>query len=60
MTADDVVTMVTRAATTADALAVVASLPRASVLAVADLVHVAADGHGLPWVRRAIVAEARA
>lgn len=58
---DDIITRVTEAPARADAVRVVEGVRSLATLrAVADLLHVEADGHGAPWLRRAIVAEARA
>jgi hypothetical protein len=59
MTPDDVITRITEAATKADARAILAGVPRATVLAVADQLHIDPCGHGLPCIRAAIVMEAR-
>lgn len=59
--ADDIVTRVTEAATRADATRVIEGVREMATLrAVADLLYVEAEGHGAPWLRRAIVNEARA
>lgn len=61
LTADDIITKVTQAATEADALAVVADVhSRQLLLAAADLLYIEVDGHASAWVRKAIVREARA
>jgi hypothetical protein len=60
MTGDDLITLVTRAATPELAAGIV---HRASVSAryqACDLLYVDADAHGMPWMERAIVREARA
>jgi len=59
MTADTLVTMVTEAATEAQAVDIMRMASRSAVVAVADLLHVEADGHSLATVRRACVREAR-
>jgi hypothetical protein len=59
MTADDIITAITQAATRKDALAILAGVPRATLLAVADQLYIEPCGHGLPCIRAAIVIEAR-
>lgn len=60
-TADDIITRLVQAPGTDAATAVIAGVTsRALLLEVADLLHIDADGHALPWVRKAIVTEARA
>jgi hypothetical protein len=59
-TADDVVTLVTGAGSAYAATAILEGTRRVLLLAVADLLHIEADGHGNPWLRKAILAEARA
>jgi hypothetical protein len=58
-TADDVITAITEAPTRKDAKAILAGVPRATLLAVADLLYIDPCGHGLPCLRAAIVCEAR-
>ena len=59
LTADDIITRITEAPTEADALAALASVPRAMLLAVADQLYIDPYGRSSAVVRRAIVAEAR-
>jgi hypothetical protein len=59
MAPDDVVTRITEAAADADALAIMRGVPHAMLLAVADLLHIDPYGHHDPWLRKAIVTEAR-
>jgi uncharacterized protein (DUF1697 family) len=60
-TADDIVTLVTSAATQADAQAVMDGVrSRALLLATADLLYIDADGRASASLRKAIVREARA
>ena len=60
MTADNVITRITEASTEEDALTIMRSVPHSLLLAVADQLHTDPYGHGDPWLRRAVVAEARA
>ena len=61
MTADDIITAVTQAATHAEAEAIMRDVhSRALLLATADQLYIDVDGHASAWVRKAIVAEARA
>lgn len=58
--ADDIITQVTQAPTGHGALAVLEMLASPAMLRViADQLHIEAEGHGNPWIRRAIVREAR-
>jgi hypothetical protein len=59
-TVDEIITAITHAATMADAAEIMRTVPGAMVRTVADQLHIEADGHGLPWLRRAAVQEARA
>jgi hypothetical protein len=59
MTADDIITRITEAATEADALAVLAGVPRALLDTVADQLYIDSYGRSPAVVRRAIAAEAR-
>jgi hypothetical protein len=61
VTPDDVITAITKAATEDDALAVMDGIrSRALLLAVADQLYIDdPNGHGNPWLRNAIVKEAR-
>lgn len=59
VTADDLITRVTEAATRKDAQAILAGVSRATLLAVADQLYIEPCGHGLPCLRASIVAEAR-
>jgi hypothetical protein len=59
MDTDTAITRITRAATVREAEGITATLQRRDVLAVADQLHIETEGHGMPWLRRAIVTEAR-
>jgi hypothetical protein len=59
MTGDDLITLVTDAATDAEALAIVHGASVQARFSAADLLYIDADHHGMPWTERAIVAEAR-
>ncbi len=54
--ADTLITHVTQARTTEAAEAIKPSVVRTA----ADQLHIDPDGHGVAWLRRAIVAEAQA
>jgi hypothetical protein len=58
-TADDIVTALNNSPTRADANALMLGVGPKLVRAVADLLYVEADGHAAPWLRNAIVSEAR-
>jgi hypothetical protein len=59
--AGDVVTELVKAPSTEAASEIIAQVRERDVLmALADLLFVDPEGHGLPWVRKRIVAEARA
>lgn len=61
LTPDDIITQVTEAPAAEAALAVMRDVrSRAVLLAVADLLYIDAGGHASAWLRKAIVAEARA
>jgi hypothetical protein len=61
MSPDDIITKVTEASTAVEALAIMQDVPRSLLLAVADQLFIDdPDGHGSPWLRKAIVEEARA
>lgn len=57
---DIVIEHVTGARTDAAALAVVSKYPPRVLRAVADQLYIDPEGHGAAWLRKAIVAEARA
>jgi hypothetical protein len=60
MTADDIITQLTNAASESDAQAIADGIrSRALLEEVADLLFIDAYGHGLPWIRKAIAKEAR-
>jgi hypothetical protein len=59
-TPDGVITRITEAGSAADALTIMKSVPHGLLIAVADQLHISPHGHADPWIRRAIVAEARA
>jgi hypothetical protein len=59
MDTDTAITRITCAATVREAEGITATLQRRDVLAVADQLHIETEGHGMPWLRRAIVTEAR-
>ena len=56
---DTLITHVTQARTDEAALAIVRKYKPTAVLAAAGLLYVEADGHGIAWVRAAVVREAR-
>lgn len=60
MTGDDLITLVTEAATDEAASCAIASTPRAVLLAAADLLYIEAEGRSSWTLRKAIVREARA
>jgi hypothetical protein len=59
-TADDVITVATRATDAADAARQLAGVPARVIAAAADQLHIDTEGHGAPWALRAVIAEARA
>jgi hypothetical protein len=60
MTADDLITAVTEAATERDAQRIANGVhSRTLLLATADLLYIDAAGHSSGWLRKAIVREAR-
>lgn len=59
ITADDIITKITEAATEAEAVDIMRMQSRPLVLAVADLLFVEADGHSLATTRRESVRAAR-
>ena len=59
MTTDDIITQVTEAPTTADAVRIMRMLSRPQVLAVADQLYVEDGGASLAVIRRECVTEAR-
>jgi hypothetical protein len=60
LTPDDIITRITEASTEADALRIAAGVPHKMLMTVADQLHIDPYGHADPWIRKAIVAEARA
>jgi hypothetical protein len=60
MTGDDLITLITSAPSSEDALNVARSAPAQARYGAADTLHVDTAGHGVPWINRAIVTEARA
>lgn len=60
MSPDDIVTTVTEATDREAAEKIINNVPRTMLMRVADLLYIEADGHGLAWLRKAIVSEARA
>ena len=60
ITPDMIITAITEAPTTADALNLIATYSRGVILATADQLYVDAAGHGMAWVRHHVVTEARA
>lgn len=58
-TPDDVITLVTEAATPAAARAIVRATPPRLLGQVADLLYIDADHHSAPWLRVQIIREAR-
>lgn len=60
MTPDDLITRLVNDPSDADARLTALSTPPAVILTAADLLHIETAGHGLPWVRQALVREARA
>ena len=59
MTADDVITAVTEAASLAEARSIVCATPPRTLAEVADILYIDADSHSAPWLRAEIVREAR-
>lgn len=59
-TADTYITYITEARTDAQAQGTAAEIRPSVLRAMADLLYIDADGHGVAWLRRAIVAEVRA
>jgi hypothetical protein len=59
MTGDDLITLVTDAATDGEALVIVAGASVQARYSAADVLYIDADHHGMPWIIRAIVREAR-
>lgn len=61
MTPDDIITQITQAPSADAALAIMNGVrSRSLLLAVADLLYIEAEGQTSPWIRKAIVSEARA
>lgn len=60
MTGDDLVALVTEAGSESEALAIVRTASAGARYQAADLLYLEADAHGMPWLMRAIVREARA
>jgi hypothetical protein len=60
MTGDDLITLVVEAPSSADALAIVRTASVGARYQACDLLWLDADAHGMPWMMRAIVSEARA
>jgi hypothetical protein len=60
MTGDDLVALVTEARSDSEALAMVKDASVGARYGAADLLYLAADEHGMPWIMRNIVSEARA
>lgn len=58
-TADSIVTDITQAPCEEIALALLSRTPPAMLAEIADLLYIEADGHATPWIRKAIVSEAR-
>jgi len=56
---DQAITDITVAADDTAALEIVKRLPSVTLAAVADQLYVETDGHSLPYIRKAIVTEAR-
>jgi hypothetical protein len=59
MSPDTVITHVTQARTDEKALAIARKYPPRIIRLVADQLHIDPDGHGVAWLRQAIVREAR-
>jgi Arc/MetJ family transcription regulator len=60
VTGDDLITQLVEATDLREARAIMdAALPDA-VFAAADLTYVDCDGHGMRWIRNAVLSEARA
>ena len=59
-TADTYITYITEARADAQAHGIAAKVKPSVLRAMADLLYIDADGHGVAWLRRAIVAEVRA
>lgn len=57
---DDAITRITEAEDDNKARAIAEALGHRVLLAVADQLHIKAEGHGTAWVRNAVVKEARA
>jgi hypothetical protein len=60
MTGDDLITAVTEAATEQEAARLVRDAPASARSEAADILYVDTERHSAPWVRAAIVSEARA
>lgn len=58
-TADDVITQITEAPTDEQAHEIINATPAGLVRAVADQLYVETEGHGMPWIRRECIREAR-
>jgi hypothetical protein len=56
---DDVITRITEAPTEEAARAITSNLSYRLLFAVADQLYVETEGRGIPWIRNAIVKEAR-
>lgn len=59
MSPDTVITHITEASTDDKALAIVRKYPPRMIRLVADQLHIDPEGHGVAWLRMAIVVEAR-
>ena len=60
MSGDDLITLVTEAASTSDAARIVRFAPAAAIREAADLLYIEVEGHSPVVVRADIVREARA
>lgn len=54
------ITHVTQARDTAQALGIAQKIRPSVILVMADILHIDSEAHGVAWLRRAVVAEARA
>jgi hypothetical protein len=57
---DRYLTYITEARSDAEAMGIIAKVKPSAVRAMADLLYIEADGHGIAWLRNAVVNEARA
>jgi hypothetical protein len=60
MTGDDLVTLVTEAPSAEEAARIAKAAPVNARYGACDLLYLDAESHGMPWIIRNIVSEARA